>query len=557
LEESQEARGRGAAGLSREPPPGEFASRRALWLYWAVVAFLFGAGAFERFTLPATPFSDPDTWGYLYPALSGLTRGVFVHTYGRTFVYPLFVYGILGGFHDFVYVSAFQHLLGLLSGVLLLASWRGLSPLLPDCALVRSWHRYLGLLALAVFLLSKTSLLMEHSIRPEAVFPFFAILCLWLALRTWRAFQKGGNPKSAFFWGIALVYDSILLYFIKPSWGFGVFFSMAPLLVSLFQLKGRPGYKVLVLLVPALLAYVTLFVPERRLVREYDPGSDRFLPSLLLSVHADIIRDEMARDLGSVPADERALLGKLIPLIDAEIKANASNNSKLAINPDVFLYHKDSVCALVGQFFGKDIEGYRDFCFSYYKKAWLHQPGRMLRKVLRQLHAFYSWENQGYDASIHAVISTKETAVRTENALNNLPVALPAYDNYRNVSLNLEQTRGGWRQPMPISLLNMLLYVCYPLVVLGSLLVCGAVLWKPASWSGLVPLALWTLYFHSYNFGNCLTIAVVHNMQVGRYVKNQLIFTVFSECCGVLLIVAAVRALISGPDVSRSTRPVD
>lgn len=89
----------------------------------------------------------------------------------------------------------------------------------------------------------------------------------------------------------------------------------------------------------------------------------------------------------------------------------------------------------------------------------------------------------------------------------------------------------------------MVFYALFPLVVAASLLVCGKAFASPDgdAWRDLVPLSLWTLYFHSYNFGNCLTIAVVHNMQVGRYVKNQLIFTVFSECCAILLIVAAAR----------------
>ncbi len=489
---------------------------RACGVYWGVVALLFGAGAYQRFvSLPSTPFSDPDTWGYLYPALSGLTKGVFVHTYGRTFVYPLFVYGVLRLFHDFAFISVLQHLLGLGAGAFLLASWRMISP--PDS--VRAWRMALGLVALAVFLLSKTSLLMEHSIRPEAVFPFFAILCIWLSLRYGRS--------RNFFGGAALVYDAILLYFIKPAWGFGVLFAILPVLV----IEGRVVFKVSVLLVPMFIAYWTLQVPERRLVEKYDPRADRFLPSLLLSVHADMIRDEMARDLTAVPATERQVLEKVIALIDAEIRRNAPNSSKLAVNPDVFLYGKDNVCALLEDHFKNDIAAYRAFCFSYYKKAWQHQPVKMSRKALRQLYAFYSWENQGYDASMKAVISDKDTAVRTMNALKDLPVPCPPYDSYRAASGGLEKSKGYWRQFIPVSLLSMILYGCFPFVILCGVLV--SCFWRNA-------LSYWTLYFCSYNFGNCLTIAVVHNMQVGRYVKNQLIFTVLSECCALLLIAAAV-----------------
>ncbi len=520
-------------------------SSRACWVYWSVVALLFGAGCFQRFSLPATPFSDPDTWGYLFPGLSAFTRGAFVHTYGRTFVYPLFVYGILRGFHDFAYVSLIQHLLGLFSGVLLLAAWRELARVLPDRPAIREWHRWLGLVALAVFLLSKTSLLMEHSIRPEAVFPFIAIRCIWLALRYWREFEAK-KLRAAFWWGGALFYDSVLLYFLKPAWGFGVVFAMAPLLLSLCLLRGYFGYRVLIVLLPALLVFGTLFAPERSLVREYDPGTDCFLPSLLLSVHADIILDEMTRDLadGAVPERERGLVSKLTVLIRAEVERTAPRNSQLAFNPDVFLYGKDNVCGLAREFFAKDTAAYNDFCFAYYEKAWLHQPGRMLGKVARQLGAFYSWENQGYDVSLRAYIGTGYTALRTRNALQDLGKPLPFYEEYRRATEGLEHSEKVWRQSLAVTLLNMLLYACYPNVVFGSVAAACVILFRrnAGHWKELAPLALWSLYLHSYNFGNCLTIAVVHNMQIGRYVKNQLIYTVFSECCGVLLILAAIQA---------------
>ena len=58
--------------------------------------------------------------------------------------------------------------------------------------------------------------------------------------------------------------------------------------------------------------------------------------------------------------------------------------------------------------------------------------------------------------------------------------------------------------------------------------------------------ALWLVY--SYNFGNSLTIAVVHSLEVTRYVRIQLIYTVFAQCLSIYLIlevaVFGVRLLI-------------
>ncbi len=50
----------------------------------------------------------------------------------------------------------------------------------------------------------------------------------------------------------------------------------------------------------------------------------------------------------------------------------------------------------------------------------------------------------------------------------------------------------------------------------------------PSPWA---VVALWFVY--SYNFGNCLTIAVVHSLEVTRYVRIQLIYTVFAQCLSI------------------------
>src|SRR5205823_4279547 len=59
--------------------------------YWTVIALLFAGAVWQRFKLPLDPIADPDTWGYLSPALRKLTGAEFGHTNGRNFVYPGFL----------------------------------------------------------------------------------------------------------------------------------------------------------------------------------------------------------------------------------------------------------------------------------------------------------------------------------------------------------------------------------------------------------------------------------------------------------------------------------
>src|SRR5690242_15415774 len=122
------------APLSRCGKP----SRRSLAIpvgqlaYWSAVAVIFVWAAWLRFRLPLDPIADPDTWGYLSPALRKLTGAEFGHTAGRNFVYPRFLFLLLRSFGDFRAISVAQHLLGIIAGAILLFTWRRTRIFAPD-----------------------------------------------------------------------------------------------------------------------------------------------------------------------------------------------------------------------------------------------------------------------------------------------------------------------------------------------------------------------------------------------------------------------------------------
>jgi hypothetical protein len=92
--------------------------------YWGTAAAVVAWAAWQRFALPLDPIADPDTWGYLAPALRKLVGRRVGHTDGRNFVYPAFIFSILRLFGDFRAIVIVQHLLGLVAGVLFLITWR-------------------------------------------------------------------------------------------------------------------------------------------------------------------------------------------------------------------------------------------------------------------------------------------------------------------------------------------------------------------------------------------------------------------------------------------------
>src|SRR6476660_9900040 len=109
----------------------------SLWraCYWTALALIFAWAIWQRFNLPLDPIADPDTWGYLSPALRKLLGAEFGHSHGRNFVYPAFVWSVLRGFGDFRAIVIAQHLLGLLAGGILLLTWRRSRALVPNARL--------------------------------------------------------------------------------------------------------------------------------------------------------------------------------------------------------------------------------------------------------------------------------------------------------------------------------------------------------------------------------------------------------------------------------------
>src|SRR5438552_18823439 len=149
---------------------GQLASRQSfrpgkdlLWpiCYWATVAFIFAWAVWHSFKLPLDPIADPDTWGYLSPALRKLTGAEFGHSQGRNFLYPGFLYLVLRCFGDFRAIGVVQHLLGLAAGGLFLLTWRRLRVFVLDSLVNCSLNYALGLAGESISLLGSDPIRFE------------------------------------------------------------------------------------------------------------------------------------------------------------------------------------------------------------------------------------------------------------------------------------------------------------------------------------------------------------------------------------------------------------
>ena len=533
-------------------------ARRLSGRYPVLIAVILLAGIYLRCDLPAQPFSDFDTLGYLYPSLSALTGGEFTHLNGRSFPYPLFLYGIQRVFPGFGAITLVQHSIGILSGLLMVWVWHRLARLYPLSEKARQVHKGLGVAILMAYLLVGGTVQMEHTIRPESLFAFFTILAVGLAAEFCRACYQRRAVTAAFLYGAALIYTSVLIYYLKPAWGFATVFATAPVIVSLFSGRARLGYKIAVCVVPVVLVLVTLVIPEKRLLEKYDPWAARFLPGSIFVYHAPAMRDEieweLARD-GS-PAYAPPFLVQIVEMIDQEIAAKHNRHyPTLGFDPEL-LMRADSVYGALHQRFGADNKSYNAFCWHYYLGAWRHRPVAMLAAVAKQMKTFVVnsvfWKGP-FEKDNADRIRIAESARLSILSLSTeaIPANYRPYADYVKFWKALEHSGVTWKQWRFVSWLHGILQVAYSfslaLTLLGVARV-GVSLWRgPAPCTSLLYAWLFGLYLFSYNFWNTLSIAATISTEIRRYLLSQLSFTLLAEAWAILLLYVAYTEVFPLP----------
>jgi hypothetical protein len=257
-----------------------------LWLacYWTALALVFSFAVWQRFKLPLDPIADPDTWGYLSPALRKLTGAEFGHTHGRNFLYPGFLYLVLRCFGDFRAIAIVQHLFGVAAGGVFLLTWRRLRAFVPNSLINPSLHDALGLAGVAIYLLAADAIRTEMQLRPESVCAFLISINLYSTIQFIYYSFVEHRRTVALVCGIVSVFSSLLLVSARPNLWFVVIVVMIPV-AAFFVRRNWWRQKIALGIAIALTAMLVLW-PERTLSRK-DRMSQTFLPTMLFVIHAD------------------------------------------------------------------------------------------------------------------------------------------------------------------------------------------------------------------------------------------------------------------------------
>jgi hypothetical protein len=369
-----------------------------------------------------------------------------------------------------------------------------------------------------------------------------------------------GEPRSAKFYAAGTVFTAFLFGSVRPSFWLAALSSMVPVCFVLVRRKYRPEQLAVGLAAAAVLFLLVL--PERWLARN-DEMDAAFVPTLLFAQHADIIRDQIGRDLANAAPlpYSREQLGRIHSALSAEIQKSFEANRRpypsLGFDPEYLMYQEDSIDAQLTSEFHDDVGELCRFYRWSYIHAFLHQPVRMLTKIVRQVSLFYGERSRAYNWARFVDLQSDYAASARDlgtGLFAHLFLGYPPANELVKRSAELSKGRLGLPQHR---------YIRYPLYSLSKryvsclmgAIILGAIVWaRPrlrGQWGWLAGAAL---FLYWYSFATCLETAVINSLEVYRYTTVQLAFVVLAQFLTLLLTLELLVGMVRS---SLPLRPVN
>lgn len=353
---------------------------------WLGFTAVFVWALWQRWHMPWLPLATADSWGYLGPALYELSGDGFRQTHGRSPAYPLFLLGVLRATESFPAIAMVQHVIGLLSGAVWIWVFAQWTAWLPAAVRPRPWVWWLGVFALGLYLLGAWASVYETLLRPESIFPFFALLQTGCTLAFLRARWHGTCRGRVIAFGAFAVWCAALCLGLKPSWGFAAAVPVAALLAGIVS-AGEPAKRrasALALVGGLLLSGLWQKGVPSAAGWIADDQAKVFLPATLFTVHAGLIARTMHEQAVGGPTDDEATA--FLAHLDRRLAESRKlrKYKVLGHDPDYLMYHSDALAALPGDA-GTSADARASYFRSAYFAAWRARPAGMLAKIGRQV----------------------------------------------------------------------------------------------------------------------------------------------------------------------------
>ena len=488
-----------------------------------------------RASLPPCPLWDPDTWGYLNPALSWFNGQAFQQTDGRQVLYPSLLLLPLFQGQGFAGIAYAQQLVGVLSALLFWGIWLLWWNLLPSSRVRDVVLPWPGLVALALYSWNPSTVFYELSLRPESIFAAFGLAQLACAVVFLRgAFHASRSRTILIAAGALSLFLAFCCFRLKPSWAFAMMFTSLPVAAAIAFATSRRKEALAAAALGFLAiagmsaAYKSWMVP--------DSASTRFLPTTLFTIHADLIAARMA---GSTDGDpwEKSFRDNLESEL-AIARSNPGTYTVLGFDPDYLMYRSSlGMPLLEAGLSDKDIER---FYYRSYRDAWLSNPAGMVRKILRQLTTFLVPDRDTFLTNKKDFLTAyARSAPIAEKATMTEPGPASALLEAHAEAARVAGSKAhvlrapNWLRPAASTVAVLALPVTALFLV--TFLLRGR---RELLLPGFV-----ALLFYSAPFGNALTVSVIHALDIDRYRQTYGVF--FSLALAAMLTYVLVAWLTS------------
>ena len=469
-----------------------------------------------RARLPIVPLADGDTWGYLRPALLWLSGLGFEQTYGRDWLYPALLAGILKLSGDFSAITYVQRFLGLAAIVVFWWAWRSWIRLLPVQKPAWRWACLaVLLLLLPLYALNSDQAFLENSIRPEGLMAFFELVYLYCLVSFFLARWRTRRTGSTIALGAATFGLSYALLLLKPSWGFSLGFTFLTLFAGAFGKAPRIMRFGPLLGAAAAFAFL-FFLPK---IFGFRKDAQLFLPVTLVSIHAEQILETTPITI-SPGAHNPGVPDQIFyeELRKAYRTAEKEPNGyyTLGFQTDYILY----LSGFFDTIQRREGWNHRELaaaCYSAYFRAWLQAPSSMLRKVAKEMALFLFPRGGDFYSAARPIDLKKLTDTR--RCLPDSPLSLEMQKIYQSYKDSSEQVEVNRFAPLD-----------FPVLVRMAHLVALAAFWLQLAFFAAITIVclrpkrpalrlagLAILSVVAAAYGNALTISVVHSLDTTRY----------------------------------------
>ena len=514
---------------------------------------IFMVAARGRFSLPPEPVMDQDSFGYLNPVFTQIRGEGFCQTDGRSFLYPTIVWTVVRASGNFSSITTFQHVLGLLSGAVWCWAWWIWSSFLP-AGIVRRWLcPALGLSALSICLWGTRTILFEHTIRPEAVFPLAGMLQIAFGLAFAKARWMGGGKKVLCAYAAAGVIAGGIALNLKPSWGFAGFVPLVLVVISFW--RTTPAIRRSLLLGVCLgIAFLSLplVVLPACVGWKKDRRSKLFLAETLASVHAKII---------SATLEGKARKGLLDPEemkfsedFSRTVQAAVANNKSfpvLGVECDDIFY-RSGLFGRLPHGASNSPETLSRYLLGLYFQALADQPLAFVEKWKRQLVVAYGLPaKELFRPTLRLRLYYKETLdIGRVTADEHLPpIWETRWETYWNrchdLATNAPEDAAITRRIFP-GVIQLAAAALLPsLLFLPGF--AGLVFLRRGRLAPLWPAAAAALIVVAISFTATATVAIVHSFDLDRYLNLLVPIDLFLVSSALALLAAAMERALFPP----------